>query len=180
MSWWVGVPRDLIIGFVSGTSASVTFWLAMFSLKPKISISWQIARHTTTQNQVQYRIKIVNETWRPAEDVEVKAFLRVEKALPGAGGGILHQLVRIPIVESSGYTLGGYRRSDRDVRYARRILITDFDLDGHWTSDAKVLVRVSARDSISGFRKETERIYTNALTEIRDGYFAFGKNLQIS
>jgi hypothetical protein len=170
----VSVPyHDLTVGFVSGIAASIAFWLIMFTLRPKIAISTHIAKELVGTTS-KYRIKIVNLGRRAAEDVEVRVFVVKE-----IDEGVDHLNV-VEVDGKSGYTLGRYSRRDESTRYARRIILKDFDPEASWTDDTQqLLIRVYARDGVSGLRKETERRIPR-LDAIKAGNFKVGNSFEIS
>lgn len=58
----MGLGSSILIGIVSGIIASICFALFLLLIKPKVKVSDQICVENEGENDVVYRIKIVNHT----------------------------------------------------------------------------------------------------------------------
>jgi hypothetical protein len=166
----------LILGVAASGAASIIFWLALFRIRPNIAISDKIAKGKTDDNQTAYRIKLVNLSRRAAVDLHVSIFRDTLRNVPD---GEVHRLKPLAIRSTPGHMLHSYRKKDPDSRYALRLRIED-DLDAVWTDDdvESLVVRIYARDSMSGAYRHFEHVYRKK-SVIKIGSFHKGKSFDV-
>jgi hypothetical protein len=166
-----------LIGVLSSMMASLVVWLLLFRVRPKIDISPVIARTTGPNGEISFRVKIVNKTRRPAIDLQASIYLDTLRKVPN---GDVHMLHKLPLKSTAGFMLHGYNKKDSDARYARRLLIED-DIDATWLDDqhASIVMRLFARDGMSGAFQQCEQIY-RLKREIKDGSFHWGDSFEVS
>lgn len=173
VQFWLPLATGVGASFV----ASVVFWLALFRVRPKIVISDKIAKGLTDDGDTAYRIKIVNKSRRSAVDLHVAVYRDTYRNVPD---GQVHRLKPLKIRSTPGYMLHGYRCRDAESRYALRLRI-DEDVDQVWTDDSiqSLVVRIYARDSMSGAYRHFEHAYTQR-TCITPGSFHKGDSFEVS
>lgn len=166
----------LFFGVLASLVASLVFLTGMRVMRPKLAISPDIARTPSDDGGNRFRIKIVNMGKRAAVDLTVLAYLDHPRKVPG---GEIRVLKKLTVNSSQGTVLPGKNKSDSKARHARRIRFND-DLDALWANEQQnsILIRVYARDGVSGYLSEYEMVYP-LRRHIKDGSFEFGDSLAV-
>jgi len=177
---------DLITGTIAGLVASVVFFTLLTVLRPRLEISPCIAKTETGDETPthRYRIKIVNKSFRSCVDVEVAAFTVRTRTVPAQKQGTHGQvsvMAQVDLKRSPRSVIPGYRPRSSRAPYAHRIRFDEETVNVlHPNSDQQyeLLVRVTARDGITGFPRMFEQRYA-LHNQIKDGTFIFGKSLDV-
>ena len=168
---------SVLIGIASSIVASGLFWAAFFYLRPRISISTEVARGVDTQGGSFYAIKLVNRSWRACHDLRFRLQLMKIRVIPG---GQLLSASEIKVVHPEVFLLKRYSPSDREASYAFRVRTTE-DIDSLWSDDQRSFLRlqVYARDAISGLPSLKIREFRYKRTDVVTGEFEFGASLEV-
>lgn len=175
--------ENLLTGVVSGFIASIIFFTVLATMRPRLAISECISRTQADQNDppFRYRIKIVNRSRRTCVDVEISAFVVRQRKVPnGSASGTVDVARRINLRRDHRSVIPGYSRGDDRALYAQRVR---FDEEAvrvleHPDQQYELLVRVTARDGVSGWPRVFERRYALA-NAIVNGTFEYGRSLQV-
>lgn len=166
------------VAIVGGLGASILFLVALSLLRPRLTISHEISRTPTDGpvGEVRYRIKVVNKSRRSCVDVLVKGYLVRRRDVPGEKDGQIsscYVLKSVGLRRSEGF-IPGYRKRDHAAHYAQRIRIDDATMI-EWgaDSDRYLLVRIVARDGVTGFPRSFSREYKLG-SQVHDGTFRAG------
>lgn len=177
--------QSIALGVIGSLVASALYLAVMLSLRPRLGVSSVITR-TPTDNGAptfRYRVKIVNKSRRDCVDFLVRAYLITEWTIPGARDGefgVNRVFKPINLSRREGGPLPGYRRSDRAGSYAVRIRFEESAVQVLNAAEQNqyILLRVSAKDGVSGFPGTVSREYRLA-TQISNGTFAFGRSMKV-
>lgn len=176
---------SMVGGVVAGFIASAIFFVVLALVRPRLAISPCIARTPTDDGEPEYRyrIKVVNLSRRACVDVNMTAFTVRSRKVPSTTEGE-HGTVRVgkavDLRRRPGGVIPGRTRRNVDATYAQRIRFDESTVNLLHDDDQRyeVLVRVTARDALSGFPRTFERRYALG-SAIKDGTFAFGKSTEI-
>jgi hypothetical protein len=173
--FWQNVDIGLVSGLLASLIVSVGFWLFLSTVRPRVSISRDIAR-TLTPDGIVFRIKIVNKSRFPAVDVQLALYRRTRR---NVAGGEVYGRKELVCESSSIPVLPRYRKRDAQAEYALRIKVVS-DLDSEWDDDASQSLRLSlfARHGLSGAFKSFHQDY-HTRNAIKDGNFFFGNRFDI-
>lgn len=171
------------VGIGAGFVASLLLFVVLLALRPRLAISTRISKLLSDDPYpvYGYRIKVVNKSRRSAVDVSVRVFLVQPREIPTerpGEAGIVINMHPAGARREGGY-YPGYRKRDKLQHYAQRIRLHP-DTIRAWEADESryLLVRVVARDGVSGFPKAFSQEYRFA-TEVIEGTFADGRALHI-
>lgn len=166
-----------LVGFLASVAASIVFSVGMRVLRPKIDISTHIARDGET-----HKIKLVNRRSRDAINVAVHVFIERQIIMPGAGTNLFLTPVetkfRLDIVPGRTRKT----RKEGSARFARIVRLDD-EFRAIWAREGEgfpVLVRVFARDEISGVGRTFEVHYGDPRINIIEGYFEQGDSTSVA
>ena len=168
---WSGV-----IGVVSSVIASTVFLLGV-ARRPKLDISYKIAKSTDAEGNRYYAAKIVNRTRSPLTDVRLRMSLLSPMPIEG---GVVYDVKDLMLRTPDLLEIGAFDPRDLDASYAVRIALAD-DLDELWSQHylQRVRFQVHATDSFTGYRKLFTQQYFVKELSLREGEFESGESLQV-
>ncbi|MEC7753792.1 MAG: hypothetical protein VYB44_07165 [Bacteroidota bacterium] len=170
---------SILVGLGTGIISSLMFLYFLTKVRPKISISENIAKDTLTirgETLPCFRVKIVNKTWRSKiYDIEAQLFLLRFDATEG-GHNIF--MDKIPLLKEKVWSLNCINKNDQHAEFAYQFICTD-DLDGMWKENNNIEIIVRARHAFSGFTKTVRKRYYIKSNAIKNGSFKFGNNMEI-
>jgi hypothetical protein len=166
-----------IIGFFIGICASAAFVLLMYSQRPKLKLSRQIAR-TSIGGQTVYAFKIINAGRRDALSVDAELFLIQPHTVEGGTG---YNIIELPLVRPKLFLLRPLAKVGTKFGAVFEF-ITIADLEEEWTkfTDSYLLFRVIAQDSLSLFSQVFSSEFDDPEKDIVVGRFAKGASMKIS
>lgn len=178
--------ESFAVGAISGLVASAVFFGVLACLRPRLKISPIIAKTRTDHDdpEYRYRIKVINKSWRACVDVHVSAATVRKRKIPKVGGedhGPVFVARSIDVQRSRSSVIPGYRWRSTEAHYAQRIRFTESAvalLSDH-DQTYEILVRITARDALSGFPRTFERRYALA-SAVKEGTFCWGRSLEIA
>ena len=167
----------VIIGVLSGFTASFIFLLFLTMIKPKIIISKQIAKNCPTSGQVNYQIKIINKTANSIINVKAQLFLITPIVMPG---GLIEQNVSIPLKTSELMELSKFDVNDKTGGYIFRFVCEE-NIEKKWTDENRSFLRfkIFATHPLSGSSRVFSEDYHIIKNSIEEGKFEFGNSLKI-
>ncbi|MDT5344541.1 MAG: hypothetical protein QOE52_3725 [Mycobacterium sp.] len=173
-------------GVAASVMASVIFLTLLTLLRPRIQISEFIVKRNNPNGQTDYLFKFVNRSWRACVDVEVQGFIVTEWLLPANPQGTktapnrtMHPL---ELARRGSYV---HRRrlifKVPHAPYAQRVRIDSEHIQEWQQSNQRkfILVRIAAKDGVSGFPKVAEMQYQLA-TCVKEGTFITGDSLEVT
>lgn len=150
MPEWANYVFDkIVLAVLVGLITSSIFLLMLSRLRPRLNISPNIARGTSTKTQqIIYRIKVINRSRYPLTDI--RAQLHIYKNYQTAAGDIWKSEA-LTLTRPDPIIIDKYDKNDSEANYAYRFVT--YDLDNRWSDDTTQFVRfrVFARHSLSGF-----------------------------
>jgi hypothetical protein len=187
----VDLTQTLVLGAVSSAIASVMILLvAPFVLRPRISISDEIAKMTNRQGEVVYRIKIVNRRMVKAVNLSIEvAKLKRVGAINGGWKDEKDRLVTRPagMAILPRYKLWEqYKKVEKqDAEFAFRFSIPHDVVDGVQAIETdladettRIRVRVYAEHPLSRSVRYAEQVFSHPNC-VKAGDFPIGKILKI-
>ena len=170
------VLDKLVVGIITGLVASMIFFYALYTLKPKLKISDQIAKgQDVVDGRTLYRIKVVNHTKVPV--IDVRAQLHIFRGF-GAGQGRIYKSREVELKQSSPIAIPQYNKKDKEANYAYRF-VTYKPLDEEWRDAQEFLrFRIICNHAVSGFGQYFFRDYY-VKDDIVEGNFEKGDSFKI-
>lgn len=176
--------HEWLVGIGGGFAASVLLFLVLFTLRPRLRISTRITKLLSDgpAPEYRYRVKIVNRSFRSCVDVSVHVFLVTQRTVPGKKIGktaILSTLESMGESRAIGF-YPGYRPWDKDAHYAQRLRLNAHCI-GRWEADDNqyLLIRVVARDGVSGFPRVFSKEYRLATQLVEGKTFVGGRSTRV-
>lgn len=166
-----------LIGFISGICASAAFVFLMYSQRPRLKVSTQIAK-TSIEGRTFYAFKIINAGRRDALSVDAELFLIQPHTVEG---GIGYNIIEIPLVRPKLFLLRPQAKVGTKFGGVFEF-ITTADLEEEWRkfADSYLLFRVIAQDSLSLFSQVFSSEFDSPEKAIAVGRFAKGASMKIS
>ena len=173
----IEVIGSLLTGFISAIFASAVFVYIMYSQRPKLELSRQIAR-TSFKGQTIYAFKVINAGRRDAVTVSAELFLIQPHTVEG---GIGYNIIEIPLVRNKLFHLRPVAKVGTKFGGVFEF-ITLADLEAEWLAftDSYLLFRVLAQDSLSFFSQVFSSEFGDPEKAIAAGRFAKGASMKIS
>lgn len=171
----------IAVGILSSFLASLVFLLFLFSLKPKIKISDNIAKgRLEVEESIGYGIKIINKTRSPIMNIEAHLYLVTPAKLPS--GEKIRFYKEIPLKKNKLIQLGEFGSEDRifGELYSNYdwIFVTYENIEEKLQNPASFLeFTVYATHAFSGFGKYYVKNYTK--NSIIEGEFEKGNSLKV-
>jgi hypothetical protein len=167
----------LVTGFFSAICASAVFVYIMYSQRPKLELSRQIAK-TSFKGQTIYAFKVINAGRRDAVTVSAELFLIQPHAVEG---GVGYNIMEIPLVRKQLFHLRPVAKVGTKFGGVFEF-ITLADLEAEWLAftDSYLLFRVLAQDSLSLFSQVFSSEFGDPEKAIAVGRFAKGASMKIS
>jgi len=162
----------LLIGATSSLMASILFLAFMSCLRPRVTISKEIAF-----NNGRYCIKVINKTHGKIYDVNAELL----KMIPvNAPGGVNLRLNQIPLRNDKICYITGHHLFKRNEHASYAVLFsTTEDLGKIWQDNNEILhFKIIAKHAFSGFVKVSTQFY-HQNSCIKQGKFKFGNSLEI-
>lgn len=173
----MGTIQSIVVGVVSGVMASAVWIVALSRIRPKLSISTEIAEDPAVDLDAPvYRIKVVNRGRRTATDLRFQVDLLTPVRVKG---GNVNR--RIPLqCGNAPLMFPRFDRSDEDHGNAYRLRINS-DIRKLLTEhpNASIRLQIFARHEVSGVGKVFERRYYHPSSEIIVGSFVRGQALTL-
>jgi len=168
------VIENLLIGIVSGLTASGIILFALYRCQPNIEISPYIAKHTTSDGEVQYGFKFLNKTRYPICDVSSMVQIRTSV---NVGDGKIFNVKGL--MKGSIWHVPAYDKKDKDSHYAKRFYKA-YDLKAEWSDgDAELEFIVMAKHQLSGISKVTKHTWYSKNNSIQVGQHEIGDSLEV-
>ena len=156
----------------------VLLFILLIILRPNVQISPYIAKKDfdTDTDGYEYLFKVINKSFFPLFDLKVSLIKLVPFV---AEGGTNFRTFEIKLrVVNLGF-ISGFRFRDTEAKYAT-IFVTNEDLEEILNDDqSKILLSITCRHGLSGLSKIVTQEFTS-ISKIKDGYFVFGNNTNIS
>lgn len=176
-------------GFLGGVGASllasVLFLGVLASLRPRIAISEYIAKRRNPEDgKIEYLIKFVNRSRRSCVDLQLNAYIATETQLPANAKGTetaANRTMKALELAKRGPFVHGRRKDNADAPHAQRVRIKTEHID-EWQRSRQtkyIMVRIVAKDGVSGFPAVFERKYVLANC-IKEGTFITGDSLRVT
>jgi hypothetical protein len=167
----------LVTGFFSAICASAVFVYIMYSQRPKLELSRQIAK-TNFKGQTIYAFKVINAGRRDAVTVSAELFLIQPHTVEG---GVGYNVIEIPLVRQKLFHLRPVAKVGTKFGGVFEF-ITLADLEAEWLAltDSYLLFRVLAQDSLSFFSQVFSSEFGDPEKAIAAGRFAKGASMKIS
>lgn len=168
---------SLLTGFISALCASAVFVYMMYSQRPKLELSRQVAR-TSFEGKTIYAFKVINAGKRDAVSVSAELFLIQPHTVEG---GIGYNIIEIPLVRKKLFHLRPLAKVGTKFGGVFEF-ITLADLEAEWRAfpDSYLLFRVFAQDSLSLFSQVFSSEFNTPEKAIAVGRFAKGASMKIS
>ncbi|OPX15835.1 hypothetical protein B1964_07845 [Gordonia sp. i37] len=158
------------------------FLVLLSALRPRIRIAPTIAKTPTASGEHDYRIKFINCSRRSCVDLTIRAFIVREWKVPATDHetGVVRALHALD-VNRAGVYVPGRRRKDNQNRHAQRVKVSSEHIDAWVDSDQTkyMLVRIVARDGVSGFPKAFEQKFELS-SQVQVGTFRTGDSLEVT
>jgi len=182
---WVNIGVELMGGIIT----SILFLLILKALRPKIQISPKIAYEDITDEngnpKRNYTLKFYNkDRFFKCENVRIQ--LIVCRTFTAPGGKNL-EVKQVKIKGSEVWSMEPFwntkkkkkKGNDQNAMFAKLVLV-DEDLDALWKEDHVFLtLKVSAKNSFSGFSKIFSEDYNHKASTVQKGVFRFGSSFDI-
>lgn len=170
---------SLLTGIISSFLASLVFLSFLFCLRPKIIISPNVARYYDNDGKKFFLFKVVNRSHFKLIDVNVE--LLIQDPVNTYGGKNL-KLRRLDFKKDKIWFIEKRNTLFSKSEYASYAIIftCTSDIDKEWSDKGSMLhFKVICKHSLSGFYKVNTQHYYDKSTEIKDGKFKHGRNLEI-
>ena len=168
---------SLLTGFISAIFASSVFVYMMYSQRPKLELSRQIAKTRFTGKTI-YAFKVINAGKRDAVSVSAELFLIQPHTVEG---GIGYNVIEIPLVRQKLFHLRPLAKVGTKFGGVFEFITTaDLEAEWHAFKDSYLLFRVFAQDSLSLFSQVYNSEFDDPEKAIEIGRFAKGASMRIS
>jgi len=164
--------ESIIAGIISGIIASITFFIMMRGLKPKILVSDDIALEEESNNTCIYRVKVVNKSKADLSNIEYRLYYcRVQP------NGFMIDIQEIKPIKEPFSLMCKYTPTSDLCEYAYRISY-DIDREKFPINDQNYLMfSISAEHSVSNTMKSVSKKYYSQ--NVKRGKFETGVSLRI-
>jgi len=171
----MSIIESLVVGVASSLAASFVFAYLLFSKKPILEFSPEIAEEEDEGGKF-YSFKVINKTSRSIVDIRAELCIMSPR---GVDGGNVYWTTKIPLIKDHVFEIGPFSEDDDSALYAFRFA-TEENLREVWQSKADDLrLRVIATDSLTGLSSSTDKVYHSAGT-IKQGSHKYGPNLAVA
>ena len=167
---------NLIIGAIGSLIASVIFLALLYRLRPKLGLCSKIAKVEHSTGKV-YALKVVNLGRRDATSIKAELLLLDPELVEG---GYVNSIFEVPLVKEEVFVLSPIKDVKKDFGKTYEF-ITTLDLELEWKKypKAKLIFRVRAQDSFSGFAKVFSKDFCTR-NDIIAGRFGEGDSMNIN
>lgn len=163
--------NSLIIGVISGIVSSIIIYILVFKIKPKLKISENIARDINDNNDIIYRIKIVNKTGFAIYNLNYSLYYCSKQS-----DGIIN-ITEINPSKSLLFYISPYKRKDKDDRHAVRITYNIDENIYNLDDNSYLRFSITATHGFTNTASCTEISYNK--NNIIDGVFETGNSLKV-
>ena len=170
------IMTSLWTGFISALFASSVFVFLMYSMRPKLQLSSNVAR-TIIEGQTFYAFKVINTGRRDAISL-VAELLLIQPVV--VEGGVGYNIIDIPLVRNKLFHIRPISKVG-DKFGAVFEFITTENIDEEWNKykNSYLLFRLTAQDSVSLFYHVFSCEFESPEKSIVDGRFAKGAKMEI-
>lgn len=168
---------SIVIGVLSGITASWLFWFLLSRLKPNLIISKEIAKTINKRGQYIYTIKVINKSKRRIININAQLYLLTLETAFGNFSTIREiELKRNKVMELSKFNI-----KDKEANYNWRF-VTEKPIDLLLKNFENSILRFElyAIDSFSGFGRVYTMDYKAEDSPIIEGYFKENNSMEIS
>lgn len=171
------IVTGLLTGIVSSLCASGVFVFLMYSMRPKLQLSTEIAK-TIFEGQTVYSFKVINTGRRDAISLIAELLLIQPNVVEG---GIGYNIIDIPLVRNKLFHIRPLSKVG-DKFGAVFEFITTENIDDEWIKfqNSYLLFRLTAQDSLSLFYHVFSREFESPGKSIVIGRFAKGAKMNIA
>jgi len=167
----------ITLGILGSIIASFIMIFMMFNIKPKISISPEIAWGKNNDGITTYKIKVVNNSKRPV--IDLQAELQIVR-LFNTPTGISKDSLNIPLRKAQVMMLSSYGKSNHSDDFSFRFL-TEEPLMDKWEDKNGSFLRfhLRATDSLSGHTSVISKLYYMKSASLIHGIHEDGRSLSV-
>ncbi len=165
-----------LIGVLSSLVASGLFLFFLYSLRPVLEISDNIAK-TTDDGKIVYLVKVINRTRGRIYDIHAQI---VHIKLETVSGGQNIFATPLTLLKGHIWSVNGIKGkiTDTNAEFAVLFVCTD-DLDTIWTNETMVEFKIMSKHSFSGFSRIHKKRFYKRKSAIKEGSFKFGDSFEI-
>lgn len=167
----------ILLGVLGSVIASIIIIYAMFKIRPNISISPEIAYGKNKEGITTYKIKVKNNSKRPAIDVKAELlFIRPFNTPNGVG----KDSKSIQLRKAQVMKLASHGESNHGEDYTFRFL-TEEPLNDIWEDKNGNFLRfrIQATDSLSNHVSVFTQLYYKKASSLKHGAHESGDTLSI-
>jgi len=168
---------SILIGILGSVVASIIIIYSMYNVRPKISISKEIAYGKNDDGDTTFKIKVINESKRNAIDLSAELFLVRPFNLPD---GVGNNLTSLPLKTPSIMELLENGKVDRSGDFNFNF-ITYEDLKKLWGDNGGkyLLFRIKATNSLSNHTSVFSQVYYKQESSLVHGCHKDGNSMII-
>lgn len=176
---------SFLIGILSSSVVAVsTIYFVFWKWKPRIEISKYIVKSKTLDNKDEYKIKFINNSNYPANDVKVELWRKIEYNATSSSNGKNEDVEKIKISTPEWLTISGYCSDNKikETKYAPHCITVrilnekpEEILKAHTNQSYEF--KISVKHGLSNISKTFSQQY-NDLAILKKGRFIFGNSLE--